>query len=167
MVREASEEGLLDDLSASQLATVDEEAEAEEGEEPAYSDEQQAIGQEGSSAAGTACDDSTSAAAATAGEAAATLAPSDTSAAAATAAEDAAPQPECSGSSSSACGMQRASELLAAAAAAGLVPRPGEGCHLTLDSAFGSGSALLLHLDTIPFAIRYGEPGMRWWCHPQ
>lgn len=48
-----------------------------------------------------------------------------------------------------------ACELLAATAAAGLVPRPGAGCHLT-----GGGHALqLLHLDTVPFAIRYGEPG--------
>jgi len=142
MVREASEEGLMDDLSASQLETVEEEA--EEGEDW------------GSSAAAV-CDDA-SAAAATAASAAATGTANDASAAAATAAEQAAPLPESSGSSSSSSyGMQRASQLLAAAAAAGLVPRPGEGCHLTLDGAAGSGSALLLHLDTIPFAIRYGK----------
>jgi 3-oxoacyl-(acyl-carrier-protein) synthase len=131
IVREASEEGLLDDLSASQLAPLEEEAESEEGEEPE-------------------CDDD------------------DTSAAAATAAEGAAPQPECSDSSSSACGMLRASDLLAAAAAAGLVPRPGEGCHLTLDGPVGSGSALLLHLDPIPFAIRYGclaDADHLFWLH--
>lgn len=158
IVREASEEGLLDEISTSQLETVHEEAEAEEGEEPACSAEQQADG-EGDSSAGD--HHATLAAAATAGEEAASASPGEASAAAATAAEAAAPQPECSsGSSSTACGMHRASDLLVAAAAAGLVPRPGDGCHLTLDGAAGSGSALLLHLDTIPFSIRYGAPGV-------
>lgn len=62
-----------------------------------------------------------------------------------------------------------ASELLAAAAAAGLVPRPGSGCHLT-----GGGRALqLLHVDTISFSIRHGELGTAAWgcagvgCLPQ
>lgn len=53
-------------------------------------------------------------------------------------------------------GVRRPAELLAAAAAAGLVPRPGSGCHLT--TAGGDGCAALLHLDAIPFTIRYGTP---------
>ncbi|KAL4457259.1 hypothetical protein ABPG75_012124 [Micractinium tetrahymenae] len=50
--------------------------------------------------------------------------------------------------------LRTAPRLLTAAAAAGLVPRPGSGCHLSCED----GSALLLlHLDTIPFSIRKGH----------
>ena len=52
---------------------------------------------------------------------------------------------------------RRPAELLAAAAAAGLVPRPGSGCHLT--TAGGDGCASLLHLDPLPFRIRHGGRG--------
>lgn len=73
-------------------------------------------------------------------------------AAAATAAAATASEP--SGSSAADGFLERVGELLAAAAAAGLVPRPGSGCHLTCGG--GSGSAALLHLDPVPFAIRQG-----------
>lgn len=49
-------------------------------------------------------------------------------------------------------------QLLAAAAAAGLVPRPGSGCHLSCE---GGTAAMLLHLDTIPFTIRQGATRLR------
>ena len=54
---------------------------------------------------------------------------------------------------------QCAAELLAAAAAVGLVPRPGSGCHLAgSGSGSGSGSSLqFLHLDATPLTIRSGE----------
>ena len=133
IVREASEEGLLEELD-----TVEEET-AEEGD----ADSQAAADEASSEAA--------------AGSGAPAAADGVTQAAAATADEGAAGQCEGGGSSSSGAAMQHASDMLAAAAAAGLVPRPGAGCHLTLCSGDGSGSALLLHLDTIPFGIRYGE----------
>jgi hypothetical protein len=50
---------------------------------------------------------------------------------------------------------QCTADLLVAAAAVGLVPRPGSGCHLA--SSGGGSGLLLLHLDATPLTIRSSE----------
>lgn len=63
------------------------------------------------------------------------------------------PLPESSSSSDSGDGMQTAGHLLAAAAAVGLIPRPGSGSHL---SNADGGSIMLVHLDAVPLSFRFG-----------
>ena len=54
-------------------------------------------------------------------------------------------------------GPSTAVDLLSAAAAVGLLPRPVMGCHFVSGGGGGSIAASVLHLDQIPFAIRQGH----------